>query len=59
MLLWTLAINAAAVSLVGMIKRLDGTQKYACGEPFNYPQVSTVKNPENLEKLIYNRFGLL
>ena len=34
-------------------------QEYACGEPFNYPQVSTVKNPENLEKLIYNRFGLL
>jgi len=32
---------------------------YACGEPFNYPQVSTVKDPENFEKLIYNRFNLL
>jgi len=27
--------------------------------PFNYPQVSTVKDPENFEKLIYNRFNLL
>jgi len=26
-LLWTLAINAAALSLVGMLQRLDGTQK--------------------------------
>jgi O-antigen ligase len=26
-LLWTLAINAAAVALVGMLQRLDGTQK--------------------------------
>ncbi len=26
-LLWTLAINAAAVSLVGMLQRLDGTEK--------------------------------
>jgi O-antigen ligase len=26
-LLWTLAINAAAVSLVGMLQRLDGTQQ--------------------------------
>jgi O-antigen ligase len=26
-LLWTLAINAAAVSLVGILQRLDGTQK--------------------------------
>ncbi len=26
-LLWTLAINAAAVSLVGVLQRLDGTQK--------------------------------
>jgi O-antigen ligase len=26
-LLWTLAINAAAVSLVGMLQRLDGTQE--------------------------------
>jgi SAM-dependent methyltransferase len=32
---------------------------YACGEPFNYPQVPDVKNPENFEKLIYDRFNLL
>ena len=32
---------------------------YPCGEPFNYPQVPDVKNPENFEKSIYNRFDLL
>jgi hypothetical protein len=36
-----------------------GERALACGKPFNYPQVPDVKNPENFEKIIYNRFNFL
>ncbi len=46
-------------TVVGAWEELEGGEVYPYAGPFNYPQVSTVKNPENFEKLIYNRFGLL